>query len=41
MIGSQAIRQECANYEETKDWRIVSTCEEAMASLGATALISA
>ena len=34
MIGSEAVRLECKNYEETKDWRFVATFEEALASLG-------
>jgi two-component system cell cycle response regulator len=34
IIGSKTVREECRNYEETKDWRFVSTFEEALATLG-------
>lgn len=33
IIGSEAVSQECKNYEETKDWRFVGTYEEAVAAL--------
>lgn len=33
MIGSEAVSTECKNYEETKDWRFVTSTEEALASL--------
>lgn len=33
LIGSQSVAAECRNYEETKDWRFVSTFEEALAVL--------
>jgi len=29
LIGSEAVRAECKNYEETKDWQFVSSFEEA------------
>lgn len=41
IIGSAAVRQECNNYEETKDWIFVSSFEEALASLGPKAAASA
>lgn len=34
MIGSEAVCQECKNYEETKDWRLVTSYQDAMAQLG-------
>lgn len=34
MIGSEAVCQECKNYEETKDWRLFTSYAEAMAQLG-------
>lgn len=34
IIGSDAVSKECKNYEETKDWRFVSSYEEALAELG-------
>jgi two-component system cell cycle response regulator len=34
MIGSEAVCQECKNYEETKDWRLVTSYADAMAQLG-------
>lgn len=34
MIGSEAVCQECKNYEETKDWRLFTSYNEAMAQLG-------
>jgi two-component system cell cycle response regulator len=33
IIGSAAVTQECKNYEETKDWRFMSSFEEAMTAL--------
>ena len=33
LIGSQAVASECRNYGETKDWRFVSTFEEALSLL--------
>ncbi|HXG47480.1 MAG TPA: response regulator [Methylomirabilota bacterium] len=33
IIGSEIVSQECKNYEETKDWRFVSSFEEAVATL--------
>ena len=33
IIGSEAVTQECKNYEETKDWRFMSSFEEALAAL--------
>jgi two-component system, cell cycle response regulator len=32
-IGSEAVAQECKHYEETKDWRFVSSFKEAVDSL--------
>jgi len=34
IIGSDVVSQECKNYEETKDWRFVSSFEEALATMG-------
>jgi two-component system cell cycle response regulator len=34
MIGSEAVTNECKNYEETKDWRFVSSHAEALGMLG-------
>lgn len=34
MIGSEAVCQECKNYEETKDWRLFTSYQDAMAQLG-------
>ena len=34
MIGSEAVCQECKNYEETKDWRLFTSYHDAMAQLG-------
>lgn len=33
MIGSEAVSTECKNYEETKDWQLVGSHEEAIAFL--------
>ena len=33
IIGSEAVTQECKNYEETKDWRFMGSFEEAMMAL--------
>lgn len=33
IIGSEAVTQECKNYEETKDWRFMNSFEEAMSAL--------
>jgi two-component system cell cycle response regulator len=33
IIGSEAVTQECKNYEETKDWRFMNSLEEAVAAL--------
>lgn len=33
IIGSEAVTQECKNYEETKDWRFMGSFEEAMTAL--------
>jgi hypothetical protein len=33
IIGSEAVTQECKNYEETKDWRFMNTFEEATSAL--------
>jgi len=41
LIGSEAVRTECKNYEETKDWQFVSSFEEAGALLnGKTATVA-
>ena len=41
LIGSEAVRTECKNYEETKDWQFVSSFEEAGALLnGKTAPVA-
>lgn len=37
MIGSEAVSNECKNYEETKDWRFVTSIEEALSSLSTKA----
>ena len=34
MIGSETVCQECKNYEETKDWRLVTSYQDATAQLG-------
>lgn len=34
MIGSEPVCQECKNYEETKDWRLTTSYQDAMAQLG-------
>ena len=41
LIGSEAVCQECKNYEETKDWRFVGSFEEALAALDETAALAA
>ncbi len=33
MIGSEVVTQECKNYEETKDWRFMTSFEEAVSAL--------
>jgi two-component system cell cycle response regulator len=33
IIGSEAVTQECKNYEETKDWRFMGSFEDAMTAL--------
>ncbi len=33
IIGSAAVTQECKNYEETKDWRLLDSFEETMTAL--------
>jgi two-component system cell cycle response regulator len=33
MIGSEAVSTECKNYEETKDWQLVGSYDEALAFL--------
>lgn len=33
IIGSDAVTQECRNYEETKDWRFMNSFQEALAAL--------
>lgn len=33
IVGSEAVSRECKQYEETKDWRFVASCEEAFSSL--------
>ena len=34
LIGSEAVTKECKNYEETKDWRFVTSHAEALSVLG-------
>ncbi|MBI1842713.1 MAG: response regulator [Verrucomicrobia bacterium] len=41
MIGSEAVCQECKNYEETKDWRLVMSYQEAMSQLGVKLQVAA
>ena len=41
MIGSEAVCQECKNYEETKDWRLVTSYQDAMTQLGVKVAIAA
>lgn len=41
LVGSDAIRAECANYEETKNWEFVASLEEAEAILKKTQQIAA
>ena len=36
LIGSNVVSMDCKNYEETKDWRFVSTFEDALAALAET-----
>ena len=31
LIGSEVVRAECKNYEETKDWQFIGSVEEAAA----------
>ena len=33
IIGSAAVTRECKNYEETKDWRFMSSFQEALSAL--------
>lgn len=40
IVGSQAVVQECRNYEETKDWQFVASYEEAVSSLCTAAPVS-
>lgn len=41
MIGSEAVTNECKNYEETKDWRFVSSHAEALGLLGGATAVAA
>ena len=41
LIGSEAVCKECKNYEETKDWRFVSSFEEGVLALNGKQLIAA
>lgn len=41
LVGSAAVCRECKNYEETKDWQLVGTFDEAHAILNAKAKVSA
>lgn len=41
IIGSDAMSQECKNYEETKDWKFESSFEAAVAAFNAPALVPA
>jgi two-component system cell cycle response regulator len=38
LVGSDAVRAECKNYEETKDWQFTSSFEEALAVLNGKSL---
>jgi two-component system, cell cycle response regulator len=38
VVASDAVMQECKNYEETKDWRIVGSYEEALTALSDVAI---
>jgi two-component system cell cycle response regulator len=41
LIGSEVVRAECKNYEETKDWQFIGSVEEAVAMLnGKTPLVA-
>jgi two-component system cell cycle response regulator len=33
IIGSEAVTQECRNYEETKDWRFMGSFQEALSAM--------
>ncbi len=41
LIGSEAVSRECRNYEETKDWKFVSSFEEALTALNSRTLTPA
>jgi len=41
LIGSEAVTAECKHYEETKDWRFVTTRAEALGLLGAVTAVAA
>jgi two-component system cell cycle response regulator len=38
LIGSEVVRAECKNYEETKDWQFIGSVEEAVAVLNGKTL---
>jgi two-component system cell cycle response regulator len=38
LIGSDVVRAECKNYEETKDWQFIGSVEEAVAMLNGKTL---
>lgn len=40
LIGSEAVTKECKNYEETKDWRFVTSHAEALSVLGARSAVA-
>jgi two-component system, cell cycle response regulator len=41
LIGPDAVRSECKNYEETKDWQFTTSFEEALAILNGKAAVPA
>ena len=41
MVGLDVVRDECKNYEESKDWRFVSTVEQAAAQLAGKSAVAA
>jgi len=41
IVGSEAVCNECRNYEETKDWAFVGTFEEALTALNPSNLAAA
>lgn len=41
IVGSEAVCNECRNYEETKDWAFVTSFEEALTALNGSSLAAA